>query len=75
MPENCKAIGCTNLATEANRKKGISFHKFPKNPEIRAKWANALHRENYVPKDHHVLCSEHLDPSDFKVIIFYKSHF
>ena len=30
MPENCKAIGCTNLATEANRKKGISFHKFPK---------------------------------------------
>ena len=66
MPENCKAIGCRNEATEETRSKGISFHSFPKNPDIRKKWALALHRDNYEPKDNHVICSEHFHPDDFE---------
>ena len=66
MPENCKAIGCSNVATEETKAKGISFHSFPKNPDMRKKWALALHRDNYEPKYNHVVCSEHFHPDDFK---------
>ena len=37
MPENCQAIGCNNEATAENRAKGISFHNFPKDPDMRKK--------------------------------------
>ena len=38
MPQNCKVFGCSNEATKETRDMGISYHKFPKNPDLREKW-------------------------------------
>jgi len=69
MPNSCVAYGCTNRATPEVRQRGISFHRLPIHDPFRAKWIEAIRRQNWNPdplKDHYVVCSEHFEQSDFR---------
>ncbi|CAM4569334.1 unnamed protein product [Leuciscus chuanchicus] len=59
MPEHCAAYNCSNRRTIANRARGITFHKFPKDKDVRKKWEVALRREAFTASDSSVLCSQH----------------
>ncbi|XP_041860538.1 THAP domain-containing protein 6-like [Melanotaenia boesemani] len=65
MPEYCAAYSCSNLRTVENRARGITFHKFPKDRDLRKKWEVALRREGFTASVFSVLCSEHFKPGDF----------
>ena len=64
----CSVIGCENKRgnTLLNKKFGITFHIFPKDPERRYKWLQALKRGNFTPSDRSTVCSKHFLPTDFK---------
>ena len=64
----CSVIGCKNQRgkTLLNKKFGITFHLFPKDPERRYKWVRAIKRENFNPSEWSTICSQHFLPTDFK---------
>ncbi|XP_042564097.1 THAP domain-containing protein 6-like [Clupea harengus] len=45
--------------------RGITFHKFPKEKELRRQWEFAVRREHFSASDYSVLCSEHFKLDDF----------
>ncbi|KAJ4923428.1 hypothetical protein JOQ06_021427 [Pogonophryne albipinna] len=51
MPEHCAAYCCANRRTIANRGRGITFHKFPKDKDMRKKWEVALSRERFTASE------------------------
>ncbi|XP_071948716.1 peroxynitrite isomerase THAP4-like [Antedon mediterranea] len=63
MPR-CVAANCSN-----NHFDSVSFHKFPKDAEIRKLWTAAVSRTrlNFTPSDYSVLCSSHFTEEDFVV--------
>ncbi|XP_076159009.1 THAP domain-containing protein 6-like [Alosa pseudoharengus] len=65
MPEHCAAYSCSNRRTIANRARGITFHKFPKDKDVRKKWEVALRREGFTASASSVLCSQHFKQGDF----------
>ncbi|XP_041935680.1 THAP domain-containing protein 6 isoform X2 [Alosa sapidissima] len=65
MPEHCAAHSCSNRRTIANRARGITFHKFPKDKDVRKKWEVALRREGFTASASSVLCSKHFKQGDF----------
>ncbi|KAM7295399.1 uncharacterized protein ISCGN_024900 [Ixodes scapularis] len=45
---------------------GVSFHAFPKDPGLRAKWLEAVGRgSDWQPKKWGQICSKHFRPEDF----------
>ncbi|XP_056145806.1 uncharacterized protein LOC130121000 [Lampris incognitus] len=65
MPQACAAFGCSNRRNVKNRQRGITFHKFPKNPGLRKAWAIAVRRKDFEPTNATVLCSCHFKAEDF----------
>jgi len=63
MPQ-CAAYGCTN-SDGKDRNRGITFHKFPVNVELKVQWIKAIHRSNYEPSPRAVVCSKHFHEEDF----------
>ncbi|KAJ4948582.1 hypothetical protein JOQ06_020115, partial [Pogonophryne albipinna] len=51
MPEHCAAYCCANRRTIVNRGRGITFHKFPKDKDMRKKWEVALRREGFTASE------------------------
>ena len=39
--------------------KELSFRKFPKEKLAREKWINVIKRKDFIPTDHHRVCSNH----------------
>ncbi|XP_036401381.1 chromosome alignment-maintaining phosphoprotein 1-like [Megalops cyprinoides] len=64
MPQACAAFGCTNRRNIQNKHRGITFHKFPKDPGLRKAWAIAVRRKDFEPSDAAVLCSCHFKADD-----------
>ena len=56
MVKSCCAVGCSNRASKGS---GISFYRFPSDPERRSKWIAAVKRENWEPSEHSWICSAH----------------
>ncbi|XP_034088487.1 THAP domain-containing protein 6-like, partial [Gymnodraco acuticeps] len=54
-----------NRRTIANRGRGITFHKFPKDKDMRKKWEVALRREGFTASESSVICSEHFKQDEF----------
>ena len=52
---NCVVEGCHNRAGEL----GLSFYRFPVDPERRKRWIAAVNRGVWSPSDHSRLCSAH----------------
>ncbi|XP_026120543.1 THAP domain-containing protein 6-like [Carassius auratus] len=66
MLEHCAAFLCSNRRSITNRARGITFHKFPKDKDVRKKWEVALRREGFHASDTTVLCSNHFKNYDFE---------
>ncbi|XP_059924534.1 THAP domain-containing protein 6-like [Gadus macrocephalus] len=65
MPGWCSAYSCSNQRTVDNRNRGITFHKFPKDKDLRKKWEVALRREGFTASDYSVVCSQHFKQAEF----------
>ncbi|XP_061568880.1 THAP domain-containing protein 1-like isoform X1 [Cololabis saira] len=65
MPHSCSAWGCTSRLTASTRSAGISFHRFPKAPELRRRWEKAALRGGFRATPSSMLCSQHFTPEDF----------
>ncbi|KAM4735671.1 THAP domain-containing protein 6-like [Anableps anableps] len=65
MPQHCAANFCSNRRTVDVRARGITFHKFPKDKDMRKKWEVSLRRKGFTASDSSVLCSEHFNQDDF----------
>ncbi|XP_049925256.1 THAP domain-containing protein 6-like [Epinephelus moara] len=64
MPVFC-AYGCNNRHTIDTRLRGITFHKFPKDENLRRQWEVVLRREGFTATESSKLCSEHFKPDEF----------
>ncbi|XP_054630981.1 THAP domain-containing protein 6-like isoform X2 [Dunckerocampus dactyliophorus] len=64
MPDSCAARGCTNRRTAQSKSQGITFHRFPKEKELRRQWEVAARKKGFCATKSSVLCSEHFKPED-----------
>ncbi|KAJ3654552.1 hypothetical protein Zmor_013731 [Zophobas morio] len=62
MVKSCCAYNCTERANGSNF---ISFHRFPKHPELRKKWIIATKREDFIPTENTRICGKPFLESDF----------
>ncbi|XP_031344665.1 THAP domain-containing protein 1-like isoform X2 [Photinus pyralis] len=42
-----------------------NINKFPMDENLKAQWIGAIHRENFTPTKHSVICGEHFKEADF----------
>ena len=54
----CCVPGCYS---NTKKNKNLSFHRFPKNNIPKEKWVNAIKRKDFVPTNHHRVCSSHFE--------------
>ena len=57
MGKSCCTFEGTNRAKKGS---GLSFYRFPKEPDRCAKWIAAIRRKEWTPTSSSRLCSEHL---------------
>lgn len=60
--DHCVAFGCTN---RRGSKPHLSFHHFPNDSGLCARWVQAVKREHFKPTANSVLCSEHFDSKSY----------
>ncbi|KAL1776755.1 THAP domain-containing protein 3 isoform X1 [Sigmodon hispidus] len=64
MPKSCAARQCCNRYSSC--RKQLTFHRFPfSRPELLKEWVLNIGRDNFMPKQHTVICSEHFRPECF----------
>ena len=66
MPSSCCAFGC---ASRYSKKKGVKLYRFPRDPERRSLWIQAIKREKWQPNEHSRICGRHFisgRPSRFR---------
>ena len=66
MPSSCCAFGC---ASRYSKKKGVKLYRFPRDPERRSLWIQAIKREKWQPNEHSRVCGRHFisgRPSRFR---------
>ncbi|XP_037301508.1 zinc finger protein 58-like [Manduca sexta] len=63
----CSVQNCSNDTKKTTKSHGITFHMFPKDPNLRAAWVEALGMTDWEPKDRSTICSEHFRKDDFYV--------
>ncbi|XP_035460623.2 uncharacterized protein LOC118283071 [Scophthalmus maximus] len=56
MVHTCVVAGCRNRRTPGT---GLSFYRFPRDPDRKQRWIAAVNREGWVPNDGSRLCSTH----------------
>ncbi|XP_063890461.1 THAP domain-containing protein 1-like [Helicoverpa armigera] len=69
MP-NCSVFCCKKRSATSNlQKDGVTFHMFPKDPNLRNIWKTFSHnRPTWIPTRNSVICSNHFKTSDFQVL-------
>ncbi|XP_044138049.1 THAP domain-containing protein 7 isoform X2 [Bufo gargarizans] len=71
MVRSCSAANCVNRQTVLTKRKGITFHRFPKEESRRTLWVNAVSRSHaavgsdWTPSVHSSLCSQHFHDKQF----------
>ena len=55
MVISCSAYNCENRQGP----NGLSFHRFPKDPELRKRWISAVNRKDWQPSKYSRICSAH----------------
>ncbi|KAI4891411.1 hypothetical protein NFI96_026105 [Prochilodus magdalenae] len=59
---------CVPLCANSSRyNSDISFHRFPVDPEVRARWLTQIRRDNFSPLQSTRVCSRHFNTGDFVV--------
>ncbi|KAL0841970.1 hypothetical protein ABMA28_014194 [Loxostege sticticalis] len=65
MP-GCAVITCRARSTCLSKTKGgVSFHRFPKDPNIREIWIDATGRGDWIPTKTSTICSRHFTIHDY----------
>ena len=61
MPTSCIVFGCSArwIRSEDDDQPRTLFFTIPRDPERRERWATAINRKGWTPKDHHRVCSRH----------------
>jgi hypothetical protein len=63
---SCVVPGCTSgYGTNNKFPPGVGKHRFPKKPELRKIWINAIPRKDWQPTESSRVCSLHFDDLDF----------
>ncbi|XP_004833962.1 THAP domain-containing protein 6 isoform X2 [Heterocephalus glaber] len=71
MVKCCSAIGCASRCLPNSKLKGLTFHAFPTDENVKRKWVLAMKRLDvnsagmWEPKKGDVLCSRHFKKTDF----------
>ncbi|XP_056398995.1 THAP domain-containing protein 7 [Hyla sarda] len=71
MVRSCSAANCVNRQTAQTKRKGITFHRFPKEESRRTLWVNAVSHSHaavgsdWTPSVHSSLCSQHFQDTQF----------
>ncbi|XP_063799397.1 THAP domain-containing protein 7 isoform X1 [Pseudophryne corroboree] len=71
MVRSCSAANCVNRQTVLTKRKGITFHRFPKEESRRTLWVNAVAHSHetvgsdWTPSIHSSLCSQHFHDKQF----------
>jgi len=60
---SCCVPGCTNYSAKSTN---ISYHKIPKDPQLRKAWISRLRTENLPPLKNCYVCGEHFDNECFE---------
>ncbi|XP_052746313.1 protein PFC0760c-like isoform X2 [Bicyclus anynana] len=63
----CAVVACTNKSQI--KVAGISFHKFPKNQNLRQKWLNSINRPNFKPSRCSCICSDHFKKDEINLTL------
>lgn len=63
MVTSCCAYNCTQRCTSSSN---ISFHSFPKNPDLLKEWLTAIRRKNFEPSIYSRICSNHFTEESFE---------
>jgi len=63
MPAHCAAYGCKTRNVSGSYSK---FFRFPRDPERRQQWVNAIKRKDFVPTEHSRICSKHFVTGTYK---------
>nr|CAH7760647.1 unnamed protein product [Callosobruchus chinensis] len=62
MPSRCCVPGCKNNYNSSKKEQGnVSVFTFPKDIERRNQWLKCIHREDFIPSDHSVVCIDHFE--------------
>ena len=57
---------CVPLCSASSKFNGVlSFHRFPKEPQLRAQWLAKIRRDGFVVKPTTVVCSCHFESEQF----------
>lgn len=62
---HCCVPDCTNYSSKSSDK-GISYHRIPKNKDLRKAWIARVRRENLPPAENCYVCSEHFTEDCFE---------
>ncbi|XP_060155463.1 THAP domain-containing protein 6 isoform X1 [Globicephala melas] len=71
MVKCCSAVGCASRCLPNSKLKGLTFHVFPTDENVKRKWVLAMKRldvnavDIWEPKKGDVLCSRHFKKTDF----------
>ncbi|NP_001088733.1 THAP domain containing 7 S homeolog [Xenopus laevis] len=71
MVRSCSAANCVNRQTALSKRKGITFHRFPKEQARRQLWITAVTHSHaavgtdWTPSIHSSLCSQHFHNIQF----------
>lgn len=59
---------CVPLCTGSSRYNSeLSFHRFPKNPELRAQWLHKIRRSGFSVTQHTKVCSRHFEDVQIRI--------
>ncbi|XP_072391359.1 THAP domain-containing protein 1 A-like [Diabrotica undecimpunctata] len=61
---SCSQRSCSSRSNIDKKSSGISFHRFPKDPERRDIWIKFVNRGKWKPTKYSVLCSKHFLEKD-----------
>ncbi|XP_072379742.1 uncharacterized protein [Diabrotica undecimpunctata] len=61
---SCAKRSCNTRSNTHKKSSGISFHRFPKDPERRDIWIKFVNRGKWKPNKYSVLCSKHFLEAD-----------
>lgn len=65
MP-HCAVIWCCNQSKNVNKhNSGVTYHKFPNDPQVKSKWILATGKCDWSPGKHDTICSVHFEDETF----------
>ena len=69
MPNNCAVFGCYS---SYHKKENITFHKFPKDEELKRQWIQLCKRADQINVKNARVCSLHFEPAAYKRNLMYE---